>query len=129
MNYISSDGSSTARPLGRGDADSAKVFRIFIKYFEQQVKKTTDPHKTLNEQVAMAGGTGSLIWSAVGNYYGAVCLEQVTWLIESGQDITELERRDDWQTLLADRSKSNPTCVAYLRNELEKPEKSTPPKE
>jgi tetratricopeptide (TPR) repeat protein len=120
MTFISSDGGSTTRPLGRGDVDSAKVFRIFIKYFEQQVNKTTDPGKTLNEQVAMAGGTGPLIWSAVGNQYDDVCLEKVTWLVESGQDITKLERRDNWQTLLDNRSKTNPTCVAYLRNELEK---------
>ena len=120
MTFISSDGGSTTRPLGRGDVDSAKVFRIFIKYFEQQVNKTTDPDKTLNEQVAMAGGTGPLIWSAVGNQYDDVCLEKVTWLVESGQDITKLERRDNWQTLLDNRSKTNPTCVAYLRNELEK---------
>ena len=105
------------RGVRRGGPDSAEVFRIFIEYFEQQVKKTTDPRKTLNEQVAMAGGTGRLISSAVGNNDDS-CLEKVTWVVKSGQDITELERQDDWQTLLANRSKSNPTCVAYLRNEL-----------
>jgi hypothetical protein len=36
-------------------------------------------------------------------------------------------RQNNWQTLLDDRSKSNPTCVAYIRNELEKRKKSTPP--
>jgi tetratricopeptide (TPR) repeat protein len=107
------------RGVRREGPDSAEVFRIFIEYFEQQVKKTTDPRKTRNEQVAMAGGTGRLIWSAVGNNDDS-CLEKVTWVVKSGQDITELKRQDDWQTLLANRLKSNPTCVAYLRNELEK---------
>jgi hypothetical protein len=111
----------------RGGPDSAQVFRIFIKYFEQQVEKATDPRKTLNEQVAVAGGTGRLISSAMGNFDDS-CLEKVTWVVKSGQDITELEHQDNWQTLLDNRSKSNPTCVAYLRNELEKRKKSTPPK-
>jgi hypothetical protein len=104
----------------RTGTDAAEVFRIFVKYFEQQVKKTADPAKTLNQQVVMAGGTGSLVLRAVQNVYDDACLEKVTWVGKSGQDITEFQRQDNWQTLLDNRSKINPTCVAYLRNELEK---------
>ena len=68
----------------------------------------------------MAGGTGSLVLGAVQNVHDDACLEKVTWVVKSGQDVTEFEHQDNWQTLLDNRSKTNPTCVAYLRNELGK---------
>ena len=131
VTFISSDGSSKAAPehdVLRGDADSVELFGIFIKYFEQQVKKTADPSKTLNEQVAMAGGTGKLIALALKNHYDDVCLEKVTWVVNSGQDVADFWRLNKWPDFLAAVSKSNPTCATYLRNELQKRE-GLPPKQ
>jgi hypothetical protein len=113
----------------RQGPDSAEAFKVFIKYFELQVNKTVDPRKTLNEQVATAGGTGRLVGIALGNKYYDACLGKVTRIVKSGQDMTEFERQNNWQNLLSDRSNSNPTCVAYIQSELEERGRSTPSKQ
>jgi hypothetical protein len=58
-----------------------------------------------------------------------LCLEKMKWLVESGQDIADFKRAEDRQKFLDDRSKSNPNCVAYVRDQPEKREKSTHAKE
>jgi hypothetical protein len=112
----------------RTTADSADVFRIFIRYFDEQVKKTADAAKTLNEQVTMAGGISSLIYSATQNTHDSTCLLKVTWRVNSEHEITEFEREENWKTFLSKRAQFNPACVEYLTNELEKRDKVAAPK-